>query len=113
MKVKDICDKLNLKVLSGKENLDREISMGYCCDLLSRVMAKGKKDGLWITVQTHLNIVAIAVLLELTCIVIPEGIQVEDKTLEKAEEEGVTILSSDLNGYELSGKLYQLGILGE
>ena len=112
MTVEQLVKELSLTVLTGKDLLKREVSAAYCCDLLSRVMAKGGKNGVWITIQTHLNIIAVATLLELACIIIPEDIPVDEKTLVKAEEEQVVILSSPMCAYTLSGKLYSFGILG-
>lgn len=85
MKISDIVEKLNLKAISGSELLEREVSSGYCCDLLSWVMAHGEKNGLWITVQTHVNVVAIATLLEMACVIIPENIDVDKKVIEKVQ----------------------------
>jgi serine kinase of HPr protein (carbohydrate metabolism regulator) len=110
MKLREIVERLSLKVLCSKRLLDKNVFTGYCCDLLSRVMARGVKDSIWITVQTHMNIVAIAVLLDISCIIIPESIEIGEEVIEKAENEGIVILSSALTGYELCGKLYQLGI---
>jgi len=109
-KLKDIVNELNLTVLSGASSLDREAASGCCCDLLSWVMAHGKKDAVWITVQTHVNIVAVASLLELSAIIIPSGLPVDEKTLEKAEEEGVIILSSQSDAFQLAGMLYNMGL---
>jgi len=113
MKVEKIVEELSLKVLTGRDCLQREISSVYCGDLLSRVMAKSSKNSLWITIQVHVNIVAVASLLEMACIVIPEDIAVDEKTLAKAEEEQVVILSSSMSAYTLSGRLYSLGLFGE
>jgi len=113
MKVEKIVEELSLKVLTGRDCLQREISSVYCGDLLSRVMAKSSKNSLWITIQVHVNIVAVASLLEMACIVIPEDIAVDEKTLAKAEEEQVVILSSSMSAYTLSGKMYRLGLFGE
>jgi len=113
MTVEQIVKELSLKVLTGRDHLKREISSVYCGDLLSRVMAKSSKGSLWITIQTHVNIVAVATLLEMACIIIPEDIAVDEKTLAKAEEEHVVILSSPLSAYTLSGRLYSFGIFGE
>jgi hypothetical protein len=110
IKLEDIVKKLDLKVLTKGTSLSSNVSSGYCCDLLSWVMANGKKDAVWITVQTHTNVVAVASLLELAGIIIPSGIPVDGKTIEKAEEEGITVLSSQLGAFELSGLLYQMGI---
>lgn len=112
MIVEEIVEELGLKVLTGREHLKREISSAYCCDLLSRVLSRSSKNSLWITIQTHPNIVAVATLLEMACIIIPEAIAVDEKTLAKAEEEHVVILSCSMSAYTLSGKLYSLGIPG-
>jgi predicted transcriptional regulator len=105
-----IVDKLGLSVLCGREYLHRNVSSGYCCDLLSWVMAHAEKGSAWITVQTHVNIVAIATLLDISCIIVPEGIDVNSKVIEKAEEEGVVMLSSYKTGFELAGELYAIGV---
>lgn len=110
MELKEIIKILNLKVLSGKNYLDKRINGVYINDLLSWVMSHGEKNNAWITIQIHPNIVAIAVLLELGCIIIPEGIEVEEKTINKAEQENIVILSSCMSSYELAIELGKLGI---
>lgn len=110
MLISDICKNTGIKVLAGEEGLNREITGVYICDLLSWVMAHGKKGEAWITVQTHVNIIAVAALLELSCIIIPEEIEVEEETLKKADEEGIPVLQSTLSSYELAKLLYSMGI---
>ena len=60
--------------------------------------------------QTHANIVAVAALLELGCIIIPEGVEVEEDTLRKAEDEGVPVYQSGLSAYGIAKELYRMGI---
>ncbi|SEF45081.1 DRTGG domain-containing protein [Caloramator fervidus] len=110
MKVKDIVDALKLRVLAGEKGLNREANGVYTCDLLSWVMSHGKKNNVWITVQIHPNIVAVASLLEFSCIIIPENISVEETTLTKANEENIPILQSNLNAYEICVELNKLGV---
>jgi len=110
MNVGEVAEKLGLKVLAGSSGLSKKLTGVYICDLLSWVMAHGKKGNAWITVQTHTNIIAVAALLELSCIVVPEGIEVEEETLKKAEEEGIAVLQSEASAYELAKNLYKLGI---
>lgn len=110
MKVKDIIQKLNLKVLSGEEGIERDISGVYCCDLLSWVMSHASKGNVWVTVQIHPNVVAVASILEISCIIIPEGIEVEAVTLEKSNQENIPVLQSELNSYELCWKLREQGL---
>jgi serine kinase of HPr protein (carbohydrate metabolism regulator) len=108
MKVIDLAKQLDLKVITDESAADREISGVYICDLLSWVMSRANKDNVWITVLTNLNIVAVAVMAELGCIIIPEGIVVEEITTKRAVQEGVNILTSDMNSYELSCKLQKI-----
>lgn len=107
MLVEELVDKLGMKVLTAEEGLEREISGVYACDLLSWVMANASKGHAWITVHTHLNIVAVAVLNELACVIIPDHIRVEEATLQKAKAEGVTLLSSGMQTYEICWRIHE------
>lgn len=110
MNIEDLARHIEGKVLTAKQNIDREVSYGYSCDLLSHVMANCHGDSIWVTVQTHLNVVAVASLLDVLCIVVPEDIKVEENTLARAEEEGIVIISTKLNAFEICGRLYNKGI---
>lgn len=110
MKVKEVVEALKLEVLTGDCGMDRDVNGAYCCDLLSWVMSHTSKENIWVTVQIHPNIVAVAVLLELSCIIIPEGISLEEVTIEKAVKEKIPILLSRENGYEICCRLKELGI---
>jgi len=105
MKVKDLAEKLSLKVLAGEIGLDKEVEGGYCGDLLSWVMSHASKGDSWITVQIHPNIIAVAVLLELSCIIIPENIGVEQLTIDKANAESIPLLQSPDHAFELCAKI--------
>lgn len=108
-----------LKSLIGAENLtpeiaeDREITCGYTCDLLSWVMAHGDEGMAWVTVQTHLNVIAVAVLSDMACVVLPEDIRMEAESLAKAVSEGMTVLTSPLTAYEICGRLSAAGVPGK
>jgi serine kinase of HPr protein (carbohydrate metabolism regulator) len=110
MKVRDIVEKLDLKVLCGADFIDKDIVGAYTCDLLSWVMSHGNKGNAWVTVQVHPNVVAIALLLEFSCIIIPEEIEVEKISLEKAEMEGIPILQAKENAYIICGMLKEMGL---
>jgi len=108
MKVKDIVEKLGLEVCSGEQGLNREIEGGYTSDLLSDVMGNADENHVWVTLQTHKNIMAIASLKELAAIVLVKGYKPEADAAEQSNEEGIPILSSDEEAFELTGKLYEL-----
>jgi len=110
MKVREIQNDLNLQVAAGARGLEREVSAGYCGDLLSDVMANAQKGAVWLTIQSHQNVVAVAVLRELAAIVFVNGRLPDEETKTKAEAEGIPLLLSPLSSYSLAGKLYGLGI---
>ncbi|MEN6347708.1 MAG: DRTGG domain-containing protein [Armatimonadia bacterium] len=101
---------LSLRVEAGGEHLEAAITGAQVCDLLSHVMAQGKHGHLWITIQTHPNIIAVAALAGLSGIVIASGFEPEDDTVMRAEDEGIPLLMSPQTAYELAGKLYELGV---
>ena len=112
MKLKEIAEKLELGVKSGEGKLDTEVKRGYASDLMSDVIAHTGKGDLWITLQVHINIVAVASMKDLAGIILINGRQPEDATLEKAKSEKIPILVSPLPAFEVAGRLYQLGISG-
>ena len=89
---------------------DRVIRCGHTCDLLSWVMAHGEEGMAWVTVQTHMNVVAVAALAEMACIISPESIDMPPEILQKAEEEGLTVLKSPLSAYAICGRMAAAGI---
>lgn len=106
MKVCELAEKLKLSVLvSGG---DSEISGCYIGDLLSLVMSRAQEGEVWLTVQTNVNIIAVAVLTEIACIIVTEGMDVPEETLRKAEEQGIPLFQSTRTSYELACALSEL-----
>jgi predicted transcriptional regulator len=99
-----------LEVAAGEKGLEREINGGYCGDLLSDVMANSTKGSVWLTIQGHQNVIAVAVLKELAAIILVNGRLPDEETKVKAEDEDIPILLSSLSAYQLAGKLYEAGI---
>jgi len=112
MKLRDIIKTCGFKLKTSTENLDREVTGGYSSDLLSDVMANAKDGNLWITLQTHNNIVAVAVLKNLAGIILVNGREPDESMLTKANEEDIPILTTTSSTFEIVGKLYELGIKG-
>lgn len=108
MKVKDLVEKLDLKVFSGSSGLDKEITGGYVSDLLSDVMGFAKEGDVWITLQTHKNVMAVATLKDIAAVILVKGFEPDEDTLEVSNEEGIPVLGSNDQTFELSGKLYNL-----
>ncbi len=108
MNLNEIIEKLKLQVLTAQDKLDAEVSYGYTSDLLSDVIANSKEGNLWITLQTHQNIIAVAKLKDLAGIIIVNNRKPEEETLKKAEEENVPLITTEETAFNISGKLYQL-----
>jgi len=108
----DIVKSFALETRVGKEHLNEEVTGGYASDLLSDVIAHSHKGNIWVTIQTHPNIVAVAIMKELAGIILAGGREPDSDTLKKAEEEEIPILVSPLFTFEVVGKLYQMGISG-
>ncbi len=108
MKVTDIAERLGLKVYSGHDGLGKEISGGYTSDLLSDVMGHAESGSVWITIQTHRNVMAIASLRDLSAVIITCGEKPGEDTMAQSNEEGIPVLGTDLTTFELTGKLYSL-----
>ncbi len=111
MTLQELIQALELEPLTKPTDYSQIIpTTAYASDLLSCVMAGATKRSVWITLQAHGNIVAVATLLDLSAIIITEGAQPESATIDKANEENVILLSTRLNTYQLAGRLWELGL---
>lgn len=109
--VKELVDQFGLHVAAGQNGLEREIQGGYCGDLLSDVMGNAPIGCVWLTVQTHQNIVAVAVLREMAAIVLSGGQEPDQETVDKANEEGIPIVMWPDTAFDLAGQVYQAGVV--
>ncbi|MDF2499716.1 MAG: hypothetical protein K0Q77_430 [Anaerosporomusa subterranea] len=112
MTVHDILSALPVKCVAGKEASGAIVLGGYASDLLSNVMGQAKAGSVWVTMQGHKNIVAVASLAGLSAIVIAGGSKPDSDTLAKAESENIALLITDLPVFEFVGQLYALGVKG-
>lgn len=108
MRITDIIKALDLKVISGKDGLTNEITGAYVSDLLSDVMGNAKEGNIWITVQTHQNVVAVASLKDLSAIIIVKGFLPDPDTIEKSNTERIPVLSTELDTFNITGLIYDL-----
>lgn len=113
MNLGDVVSALDLDVRAGDDSMDRLVLGGYVSDLLSDVIAGAKEGDVWLTLQVHQNIVAVAFLNNLAGIIIVNGREPDADTIKKAQDQGVPLMVSSLNTFELAGRLYQMGIRRE
>jgi hypothetical protein len=112
MKLTQIIEKLQLEIRTGGNRLDIDVARGYASDLMSDVMANANEGDLWITLQIHQNIVAVAVMKSLAGIILVNGREPDAETIRKAKAEEVPIMISTMSTFELVGRLFELGISG-
>ncbi len=111
--LKTVIEKLKLEMISSVTGVNRPVEGGYASDLLSCAMRGAKKDFLWVTLQSHVNVVAVANLANLAGVIITEGNRPSPETIAQAEKEGVILLLTPQNTFSVVGKLNLLGIKGE
>lgn len=111
--LQEIIDLLHLQVLTGPlKDPGLTPTSAYVSDLLSCVMAGAKSGGVWVTLQSHSNIIAVAALLELAAVIITEGAVPESQVIESAKNRGVCLLQTNQKNYEIAGRLWEFGIPG-
>jgi hypothetical protein len=111
MNLNEIIQNLNLKVLTESKDFSAiDVKSGYCSDLLSCVMTGAETEAIWVTLMSHSNIVAVAALLDLSAILITEDAQPDQETIQKANDKGITMLSSPESNFAVIGHLWELGL---
>jgi len=110
MQLCTIIDELGLEILAGSELTECDVCGGYVSDLLSDVVANAGDGDVWVTMQTHRNVVAVAALKDVAAIVLVNGKRPDEDTVEAARKEGVPLLLSSLPAFETVGRLYAMGL---
>jgi predicted transcriptional regulator len=107
MKVIELVEKAGLTVYAGN-GLDNQISGGYVSDLLSDVMGNAQEGNIWITLQNHMNVLAICSLKEMAGVILVKGIKPSQELIDKALEENIPLLGTKEQTFEIAGKVYAL-----
>ncbi len=111
MNIGELLEVISGRLLTDASANDTKVENVYIGDLLSWVMSHAQKGDAWITVLTNVNVPAVALLTEVACVIIPEGIRVEELTLKKANENDIVIIGTSLNSFEISKKIIESGQL--
>jgi len=111
--LKEIIDTLSLETVVSVSAEGRSVMGGYASDLLSCAMKGAKKDYVWVTLQSHLNVVAVASLLNLVGVIITEGNRPDPETVARAEKEGVLLMTTPKTTFTVVGELTSLGVRAE
>jgi predicted transcriptional regulator len=106
--VKEIAGRLECDIIGGEQGLEKKVSGAYAADLLSDVMGRAREGQLWITMQAHKNVMAIASLRELSGVILVNGNRPDQDMLAQANEEGIPVLGTSKGAFETAGQLYQI-----
>lgn len=109
MKLQTVLDLPDCRVLT-KGTPERDISKIFCCDLLSIAMGKAPADGVWVTVMGNKNTLAVASLADVACIILAEGVTLDEGTITQAEKEGIAVLATELPVFDMALQVYQAGL---
>ena len=104
MRVSELIDKYGMKALSLPD-LDREIAGGYCGDLLSWVMGRAQAGNAWVTIMSNMNVVAVASLADVSCVILAEGVTPEQSVIDTADAKGVNVLTCEKGSFEIASLL--------
>ncbi len=104
MTVESLAKEFSFKIIC-MPSPERETDGAYIGDLLSWVMGKADSNNVWITIMSNINVIAVATLADVSCIVLAEGVTVDDDVISAAEAKGVNVLSSPLSAYEIAKQL--------
>ncbi len=107
MKVSELKDRLNLHAVTLPEP-DREVNGVYIGDLLSFVMGRAHEGNIWITIMSNINVMAVATLVNTSCILLAEGVSLDEEVIKTANEKGINILGTDKTAYEIAVEISKL-----
>lgn len=104
----DLIEKLDCRLLAGEELLDRRIEGGYACDLLSWVISRISSNDVWLTILNSVNVIAVAVLSECSCVLLTEGVTMDDDVLRRARQKQVVVLTTCMSTFDASAAISEL-----
>ncbi|NCB62636.1 MAG: hypothetical protein EOM52_03330 [Clostridia bacterium] len=107
MKVSELCEAMALRTFTMPEP-NREVDGGYVGDLLSWVMGRAQEGNAWVTIMSNQNVAAVALMAEVSCVILTEGVTPDDALLQRSEQQGINLLGSELSTFHAAAALKQL-----
>jgi 1,4-dihydroxy-2-naphthoyl-CoA synthase len=109
IKLAEYLNEIEHEVLTtGNDVNNISIDAGYASDLLSDVMGSAKENQVWFTIMRHMNVIAVASMADIPCVILAKGITPEKAVIDKANDEGIVLIKTPLPVFDAAGKLYQL-----
>lgn len=108
MTVRDLAERLQLKILAGEDATDRDVQGCYTGDLLSWVMGRAQEGDAWLTVMGNINAIAVATFADTACIILTENAPLDEAARQKAQQQQVAVLQTEENSYHTAIHIHQL-----
>lgn len=108
MTVKELIESRRFTLVQEGVQPERELTVPYCCDLLSIAMSRAPEGCAWVTVMANMNTLAVASLADAACVILAEGMELDETARKKAEEQGITVLKSGLPVFETALTIYEM-----
>ena len=106
MTVKDLIDIGMFELVNEGDEPEREISKLFCCDMLSIAMSKASAGCAWVTVMGNINTLAVAALSDAACVILAEGVRLDEPATAKAQMQGITVLRTEMPIFEAALSVY-------
>ncbi|MFA7056408.1 MAG: hypothetical protein WC155_02450 [Candidatus Cloacimonadales bacterium] len=109
IKLTDYLAKIEHEVINSEVDINSvKLDSGYVSDLLSDVMGSAKEKMAWFTIMKHMNVIAVASMVDIPCIVFGKNTTLEQAVIDKAVEEGIVLIKTPLSVFAAAGELYKL-----
>lgn len=108
MTVQNLIDSEKFEIIHVGEDTKKNVTTPYCCDLLSIAMGKAPEGCVWVTVMGNMNTLAVAALTDAACIILAEGVSLDEPALQKAKEQEITVLRTEKPVFEGALEVYRL-----
>ena len=107
MTVQDLIDSGLFRLVNKGEDTDRQITVPFCCDLLSVAMGRAPAGCAWVTVMGNMNTLAVASLADAACVILAEDAQPDEMALKKAGEQEITMLQTEMPIFEAALSIHR------
>ena len=108
MTVKELADSGIFRTVNPGDDGDRKIESVFCCDLLSIAMGRAPSGCAWVTVMANMNTLAVASLADAACVIMAEGVKLDEISMKKAEQQGICVMETDEPVFEAALKIHTL-----
>ena len=107
MTVQELINTNLFQLKNAGDDLERDITVPFCCDLLSVAMGQAPSGSVWVTVMANMNTLAVASLTDVACVILAEDAQADEMLLTKASVQGITVFATELSIFDAALAVYQ------